>query len=294
MPTLPVDIYVFETGDRVTPISGVVVRIFNSAGTLIETQAVSDTEGRAACALPTESSPYVLRCYKRGVAFGQQHAVDITVVGPNVFDLYGTPMTRPLSQDPRVCVAFGNFVDATKSPHAGLEIHFMPKFSPLIIDGDAVMKERTIGRTDRSGYMEVPLIRFARYDVTIAGMEEVTRTISVPDAFNVNLPDLLFAQVDRVDFTPAPGYALTVGQELTITPVVRTSAAVVLPGTARTDVRWSSSDPDVLAVTVLQDTLLLRGMRAGSAQLVAERYDNTIIRIPSRAIAGVPVNVTVT
>jgi hypothetical protein len=227
------------------------------------------------------------------VAFSSPVQIDVLEDQPNDFNVYGETLQPPLSKDPRVCVAYGYFKDGTNRPFAGCTIHFMPKFEPLLIDGNAVLKERSISRTDTDGYMEIGLIRCARYDVMIEGMEDEIRTISVPDTANVNLPDLLFPVVDHVELQPTGPYQLHVGQELSVVTTVWTSSMVPLYGTAMYDVRWSSSDPSILSCTATQDTLILRGMSPGSAQVQGVRYDNSVVRIPNTPIGGLPVVVTV-
>ncbi len=294
MPYLQTDIHVLNRSGANAPIPGVLVRLLDRQGRLIHTQATTDVNGMASFLLPTEQSPYQARCYKHAVAFAGPAIIDVREdLLPNSFNLYGDAITPPISQDPRVCVAYGYFKDGTNSPFAGCTIHFMPKFDPLLIDGNAVLKERTLARTDDGGYLEIELIRFAKYDVMIEGMEDETRTINVPDAVNVNLPDLLFPVVDHIDFLPPGPYQLHVGEELEIYPTVWTSSGSPLCGTAPQDVRWSSSDPDVVACTVMPDRLILRGMSPGTAQLQAVRYDNSVVRIPNTPIGGVPVDITV-
>ena len=294
MPYVPVNVFVL-TGSSKSPVQGVVVRLLDGAGRLIHAQAISDTAGKAAFLLPAEQGPYESRFYKQGLGCASPVLLDVDEAGSNDFSAYVDVLAPPLSTNPRLCVAFGVFRDAMLSPNPGLEIHFMPLFDPLLVDGDAVLKERTIARAGDDGYMQISLIRFAQYEVTIVGMENYTRTISVPDQANVNLPDLLFPVVGRVIFAPAPdpGFALTVGESLEVTPEVWTSSGVQLYGTAKCDVRWSSSDESVLGITPNPDKLILRGMSAGTASLIGVRYDNSVVRIPSTPITGVPVAVTV-
>jgi len=300
MPYLPVEIYVLNRGGVHDPIANVVVRLLDRQGRLIHSQSTTDALGKATFLLPTEQSPYQARCYKQSVWFESPAVIDVVESVPpvlNSFNLYGDALIPPVSKDARICVAYGYFKDGTNSPFAGCTLHFMPKFEPLIIDGNAVLKERTLTRTDGQGYLEIGLIRCAKYDVLIEGMEDQIRTIYVPDQVNVNLPDLLFPVVERVDpvwpVPYLPPYEIRVGTEVTIVPTVWTSSGLQLYGTANQDVRWSSSAPDIMAVTVMPDKLILRGMTLGTAQLQAVRYDNSIVRIPNTPIAGQPVDVTI-
>lgn len=294
MADLPVDIFVLDRAGAHAPIQGVLVRLLSQQGQLIQAQATTDQNGKASFLLPSDQSPFEARCYRRATGFyspAQIGVVDDPTVS-NQFNVYGDVLQRPLSKDPRICVAFGYFLDGTKSPFAGCSAHFIPMFDPLIVDGDAVLKERTICRTDQNGYLEIGLIRCAKYEVMVEGLVDITRTIYVPDSVNVNLPDLLFPVIEAVVFDPVPD-TLTVGQNLTVVPVVWASSGLQLYGTACNDIRWSSTDPDVMAVTITRDNLTLRGMKAGTALLVAERYDNSIIKIPNTPIQGLPPTISV-
>jgi hypothetical protein len=292
MPYLPVDIYLLNQSAGNAPLTGVLVRLLDRTGRLIYTQASTDSLGVAHFLLPTELSPYQVRCYKQAVAFSSPVSIDVVGAAANQFNVYGCTIAPPVSQDPRICVAYGYFRDGTNSPFAGCTLHFIPTFDPLIIDGSAVLKERTLARSDEDGYLAIGLIRCAKYDVLIEGMEDQNRTIYVPDRLNVNLPDLLFPVVDHADM-PAWNGRLAIGEEQIIVPVVWSSSGLQLCGTARRDVRWSSSDPTVFACTVQPDQLILRGMSSGVAQLQGVRYDNSIIRIPNTTIGGQPITVTV-
>lgn len=295
MTYVPVDIFVLDRAGAHPPIPNVLVRLLNQQGQLIQAQALTDDTGKASFLLPSDQSPFEARCYRRATGFYSPVQLDVSddPTVSNQFNVYGDTLQRPLSKDLRICVAFGYFLDGTKSPFAGCSVHFMPMFDPLIIDGDAVLKERVIGRTDQNGYLEIGLIRCAKYEVMIEGLVDITRTIFVPDSVNVNLPDLLFPVVASIVLDPVPT-ALEVGQQLVVEPVVWASSGLQLYGTACNDIRWSSSDPDVLAVTVTRDNLTLRGMAPGVASLVGVRYDNSIARIPNTPISGQPVPISVT
>jgi len=292
MAYVPVNIFVLAKGGISNPIPGVLVRLFDRQGRVIHTQGTTDAQGLSTFLLPTEQAPYQARCYNNGVAFAAPALITPSTAPPNNFVLYGETLTRPLSQDPRVCVAYGYFKDGTNGPFEGCTVHFMPKFQPLVLDGNAVLKERTLSKTDKNGYLEIGLIRCAKYEVLVEGMEDEVRVIYVPDTANVNLPDLLFPVVDSVTISQAIGQ-IHVGEEVTLYPHIWASSGLELHGTSPQDVRWSSSDPDVLACTITQEALIIRGMKPGVAQLQAIRMDNSVVRIPNTPIKGLPIAVTV-
>ena len=293
MSYVPVDIHVCNKTDASAPLEGVLVRLLDAQGRLLHSQVPTDALGIASFLLPTEQSPYQVRCYKQSVAFDSPVLIDVEDTLDNYFTIHGDALVPPIAKDPRICVAYGYFKDGTNSPFEGCTIHFIPKFSPLVLDGNAVLKERTLSRTDSEGYLEIGLIRCAKYEVLLEGMEDVTRVVYVPDSVNVNLPDLLFPVVQSV-YIEDWAWSLAIGEEHTFVPVVRTSSGLQLRGTANQDVRWSSSDPDIMACTVTCDKIILRGMAAGIASVQAVRMDNSIIRIPNTPISGQPVEVTIT
>jgi hypothetical protein len=128
--------------------------------------------------------------------------------------------------------------------------------------------------------------------VIVQGHEDQERLIEVPDLSSVNLPDLLFPVVDHVSFD-LETVSLSVGQVLTLTPVILASNGVPLTGTGLGDVVWSSSNESVLSVAPTATTLVLTGRAVGSANLQAARLNTSIVRIPNTPIQGVPRTFTV-
>ncbi len=287
-----VDIYVTDKdGD---PIPGVVVRVYNVEGGLFYTQATTNIEGSVGFLL--NSQGYQLRFYKLHVALPNPLYIDVidAPVAPvrNVFDVVGELVVPPSSIDPRLCTAFGYFRRPDGMPAAFVDIHFIAKFNPLLLEGDAVVTERVTTRTDKRGYVEMNLIRFGQYDVLVEGIEDQYRLISVPDSVNISLPALLFPVVERVTFNPAgPWTVVAGGDDLQVVPTSHGSDG---NETCFGDVTWSSSDPTVLAVLPSGNVLNLRGISPGIATVQARRSDQSIVRIPNTPIEGVPVAVTVT
>jgi hypothetical protein len=289
-----VDVYVKDTSLLHNPIAGVVVRAFNAAGSQGLTQTTTDVAGHAGLMLE-DATTYQLRFFKQNVGFSNPKYVDVLVSpGVNTFDVQGELFTPPAAVDPRLCRASGFFRTVTGAAAAGVSIHFIAKFDPLLLEGAAVLTEREFFRTDARGYAEVDLIRNGHYDVTIEGMEDFQRTIYVPDAASVNLPDLLFPVVATVSFDPPGPWALTAGDPaLGVTPTILSTDGRSLQLSAG-DVYWTTSDKAVFDIAYSPTQLFLRPVSAGSAELRAARSDTSIIRIPDTPIAGQPVAVTVT
>jgi hypothetical protein len=151
-------------------------------------------------------------------------------------------------------------------------------------------------RTDSDGYVQVDLVRFGQYEVTVEGLEDQQRTITIPNSPSVNLCDLLFSVVDRIDFDPPGPWDIGIGvdNDVTIGVTVRTSDGRILPGTAMQDVQWAVADPQVACVMPTDKTIVLRGLAAGTTTLCPTRWDQSIVRIPNPPIQGTPVGITVT
>lgn len=295
MSFVPVDVYVKDSLPVQNPVAGVVVRVFDINGATVYTQATTDADGHAGFLLP-DSQTYQVRFYKLHCQFtNPQYIAVVPLPGTNVFDVQAQVFEPPAAVDPRLCRASGFFRDVTGAPATDVDVQIIAKFNPLLLEGSAVVTERVNVRTDKDGYLEVDLIRNGQYNVTVSGMEDVVRMISVPDAPSCNLPDLIFPVVGEVSFDPEGPYALTLGgDDVPITPTIITTAGSVLEGTALGDVIWASSDPTIFVVLPTATQLMLRPQGAGTAQLLVTRQDQTIVRIPDTPIQGQPMDVVVT
>ena len=292
-----VDVYVHANSLSGIPLASTVVRVFSADGLTAITQAMTDTSGRASLLLEG-GFDYQLRFFKFQVAFRAPVLISVLadpdVVTANNFDVWGEVQIPPTSPNPWLCVAYGYFKKQTLSAAPNTEIHFIGKFDPIMVDGAAVVAERSIVHTDDKGYVQVNLIRGAEYDVTLAGMEDVLRTVSVPDLPNVNVADLLFPVVASVTFAESPPYSMGVGGRIYLTPTITSSTGLVIPGVGRGDVLWSVSDDSVVMLDATDTRIVLTGRAPGIARLIARRADQSVIRLPSSEIRGQPVSLLVT
>lgn len=293
-----VNIYVKDDTSQQGPVPNVIVRVFDETGTYFITQSTSDSAGVAALLLPAPQR-YQLRFFKDRFSIQQPQFLDVLeapiLPQTNDFNAVGHIYSPPEAVHPRMCRCSGFFKRPNNAPAIGHDVHFIAKFDPLLFESDAMLTERLMQRTDERGYMEIDLVRFGQYNVTVEGFEDCTRVITIPDAASVNLPDLLFPVVERVTFAPDGPWVVAIDplNDVEVTPTVWTSDGRVLPGTALEDVRWASSDPNVFAVLATNAKLFLRGLAPGTAQLTASRADVSIVRIPNTPIEGVPVSITV-
>lgn len=276
-----------------TPISDVVVRVFDAAGTFFQTQGITDSDGRVAFTL-LSSLTYQLRFFKDKVSLRQPVAIVVSEVpGENIWTTRGHVYEPPEAVHPRLCRCSGFFKNLDNSPAREHVVHINSIFDPLLFEGNAMLTEKLMARTNDDGYVEFDLVRGGQYSVTVEGFEDTQRILTVPNAPSANLPDLMFAVVDHVDFTPPGPWVLAQGERLIVTPRVWTSDGRVLPGIASQDVQWSTSDSHVAAVCYAGDMLELRAMEPGVTELRCVRTDLSIVRIPNTAIRGVPQAITV-
>lgn len=290
----PVNVYVIDTTPSALPVEGVLVKVYDSTGTSLITQGTTGSDGLVGFLLEAGYDRQ-LRFAKFGVAIKSPLLIEVLEAPElNAFEVEGELLTVPVATNPRFCRASGYFLTSAGTPHTYLDMSFIPKFDPVILEGRGVVHERVTIRTDSNGFAQIDLIRFAKYSVQMEGYEDSLRCIAIPDSSSVNLPDLLFPVVSRVTFDPSGPYSLGVGDTLEIVPTVYASDGNTISGAASEDVLWSTSDKDVAVVEVSQTKLTLRGVGTGVATLDVVRLDNSIVRIPEPGITGRGVAITVT
>jgi hypothetical protein len=288
-----VDVVVRDTSPARNPISGVLVRVYDIDGKTIHTQAMTDYTGHAGFLLPADLT-FQLRFFKERVGFtNPQYILVSPAPALNIFDVACDVLTPPISTNGRLCVANGYFKRVDGSPAAWVDMHFIPQFGPVVLDGDLVVPEQLMIRTNAAGYAEIPLIRYGKYNVTMQGFENYQRCIAIPDAPNVNLADLLFPVVDRVLFNPTTPVVMSVGEERSLSTFVFASDGNLLPNGYAEDTIWTSSDQGIVTLHFHASTLILRAFNPGVAEIRAVRSDQTVIRIPDRPIQGLPLVITV-
>lgn len=294
----PVNVFIVDTSPVPIAIEGVLVQVYSEDGSQFFTQSTTDSGGQVGFLLPPAT--YSLRFFKNKVGFQQPQIMTVLKAPlppnpPNDFNAVGEVFILPMAKNPRLCRCSGFFKDINGGPKPFLDMHFISKFDPLLLEGDAVVTERVRIQTDETGYASIDLIRFGMYEVTLEAMEDTPRLITIPDSSSANLPDVLFPVVGQVSLNPDGPYDLTVGaeNELEVTVTSATIAGVDLEGTSNVNISWKSSDESVFVVLVTNDNITLRGIAAGTAELTATRLDESIIRIPNTPIEGVPQLITV-
>jgi len=299
-----VDILVQDDQVVPAPVNDVAVRVFDATGSTLITGGTTGvpSDGHVEFTLDGDDPPiqYSLRFYKSGIAITSPQAIEVysppanAPTGANNFVVEAEVFTLPAATDPRCCRVTGVIYDGGCRPRNGIDMHFIPQFNPLIVDERGVLGERVSHRTDKDGYISLDLWRNGCYLAVIESHENVSRQVVVPDRSSINIMDLLFPVVVKVEYDPAPPWNIPVGTELEVTPTVTASDYRVLVGAALDDVLYQLDDDSIASATVRDTEIILRGVAAGSTSLVATRKDLTILRIPDPGIDGSSASITVT
>lgn len=290
--------------DEVVPnlVDDVVVRVFDSDGTTLITEGTTGSvlDGAVEVSLDGDDPPvqYQLRFYINGGAIPSPQYITVyspassAPNGTNEFLITASLFTLPTASNPRLCRASGYVWGPNGRARRGIDVAFIPAFSPVIVDGIGLLGERVNLKTDKEGYLEVDLVRTALYYATVESHENVTREVVVPDRSSVNIMHLLFPIVIDVELGTS-SISLSVDGELVLTPVVTASDYRILDGSGKDDVTYTIDHTDVASVTVGADTITIRGNSVGTTSLRIARTDTSIIYLPDPGIDGAVIPITI-
>lgn len=292
-----VDILVRDIAPPNTPIAGVVVFVYDGTGTTLITSGTTDALGHVQFMLPGTAAPaptlYQLRTYKQGISSPQPIYIEAysppagSPTGTNNFRIEAAVFVLPQAVHPKLCRLSGYVFWPDGRPKRGIDIHFIHRFNPLIVDGVGVLGERVTCRTDKDGYVQVDLWRKGCYRAIVESHENVGRSVHVPDLSAANINYVLFPRVAGVVFTPAGPWSLAVGADLEIEVEVQLTSGYVIDGTAPEDVLYSlpAGDPTA-SLQLLDDRIILHGNTPGTASLTVARVDSSLAYDPDTAITG--------
>ena len=119
---------------------------------------VTGTEGKASFLLDGPQR-YQARAFKLAHSFSNPLYFDVDPELSNCFDFPCSSIAVPSSSDPRMCMCSGTFRQPTGAPAQGVDIHFITRFHPLMLDGAAILTERVATRTDANGWVQLQLVR---------------------------------------------------------------------------------------------------------------------------------------
>jgi hypothetical protein len=299
-----VDILVQSDEVAPEPVDGVTVRVYDAAGAALITSGVTGTvvPGRVEFSLEgsNPATVYQLRFHLNGgsIVSPQQIAVysppAAAPSGANLFEVEATLFSLPPAADHRLCRCSGHVRGPDGIPRRGIDMHFIPCFNPLVVEGMGVLGERVRVKSDKAGFVQVDLYRNGIYRATIESHENIQREVVVPDRSSVNLNHLLFPVVAAVSFDPPGPWSIPAGAELEIEPTIRASDFRVLEGTGDADVTYAVDDTNIAHVAVRANRIYIRGLVVGATSFRVGRRDRSIVYIPDLGIGGAVVAVSVT
>lgn len=289
--------------DAVVPaaLDGVVVRVFDADGELVTMAISGDPElGQVSFELEGDEEPveYQLRFAYPGSAISPKRIevyspASLSPTGTNTFQVSAAVFELEPAVDPLLCRASGIVTGPSGQPRAGVDVTFIPKFHAFVEGNTVALPGRFVVRTNKQGFMSVDLYRYAMYEVTIAGREEVVRNIEVPNRSSIPLPHLLFPVVVLVAYAEAGPYTVPSGGRLQLTPTVRASNFQEL-GLGADDVLYSILDPAIASVQLSGDRIVIHGHAPGMTTLRVTRLDKSIVYLPDPGIVGGDLPIVVT
>lgn len=290
--------------DEIVPafVDGVAVRVFDSSNTLITTAISGATgiPGTIEVELEGDDPPteYLLRFYLVGATIAPKRIQvfsppELAPTGTNDFTVMAEVFSLEPATDPLMCRVSGYVIGPHGKARPGVDISFTPKFYAFVDQTRAALTGRFVHRTDRRGFLSVDLYRLGMYQVTVEGREVLERSIEVPDRSSILLGHLLFPIVTSVMYLEPGPYTVARGQNLVLTPLVRSSDYRDL-GVGAGDVLYSTADTSIASVQILGDRIVVRGNAPGTTALRVTRLDNTIVYLPDLGIAGGDVPIVVT
>lgn len=249
---------------------------------------------------------------------GSLQKVEISDADPHVFDVVVNDATLSIATDAHLCRCSGYFVDPYGVPVRDLTLRFSEAETALpnlvYYSGQdrshlVVPRGRTV-KTDSDGFASIDLLRERFYGIYMEGYENLVREIQVPDSSSASLPDVIFPVVDGVEYTAVdvpdvvagtvlnyntPTIALSVDQSAEFTLKTAYRSNLKLDGTV--DVLLTSSDQEIISITLTEDALVVKALSAGTAEVEVARVEpgtgEGISIFPEPAIRGA-LSVTVT
>lgn len=150
---LPVDLTV-EDAVSGRPVEGALVKVFAENGKGVYGEMVTGANGKASFLL-NGPQRYQARAYKMATGFKNPIYFDVIndPVLKNCFVITGNSIVVPSSTDPRLCMCSGTFRTPSGAPADSVDIHFITRFKPILLDGNGVLTERITARTNKDGWV---------------------------------------------------------------------------------------------------------------------------------------------
>lgn len=304
MPLETVTVTVLSDDLVPVPVDDVIIRVFDETGTTLITSGTTGDplpDGAVEFTLDGDAVPvrYQLRNYISGGSIGSPRYIDVyspavdAPTGANNFELEAALFTLPGATNPRLCRASGYVLGPDGRPRPGIDIHFIPCFSPLVVDGYGVLGERVACRSDSTGYVSVDLFRTGEYRAVVESHENSAREVTVPDRTSINIFHLMFPRVATVDWSVADPWSVAAGSSFDVVPTITATDFRVLEGAACEDVTYTVENTAVATVQVVGTSVRVTGVAPGTTNVVVTRLDTSLVYIPDLDVTGGTVAVTV-
>ena len=284
--------YLFDNSDPTgdTAIAGAQVRVYSESGDTFVTLGTTGSDGEVTFDLPDDT--YWVRFFKTGFSFPSRQSATIDAAETNIFDISGDNLEElPPSAADGICRVSGYLVGAGGEPLPGASLEFTLNADYRRISVNRlVVSSKITSKTNKEGYFEIELLQGGMYDALIQGMEDSVVPVKVPEVQAVRITELLWPYAARVE-PSAAAVSLSVGSTVEVPVTVVTSSYLETPYEYFEDklrtiraaswVRASSSDTDVVSVTLVKDSLRVTGLSAGSATVTFSEIGNREKRLPS-------------
>lgn len=278
------------------PISGVLVRVFDDAEQLL-TQATTDDDGEVEFSL--DEGTYILRLRKEQVGFQNPFSIEVDDADTGSYTINGEVLSTPTAVDPNLCRLWGYFRDASGALVTGVVLEIVPcpedaqnpatgygdpqldtlqyPGIPSVVGGDFIIP-KTIQVSSTAGLAWVDLPRGGQFRVRPKGQVYTWVKISVPDVAGANLFDILYPILAGVD----PDEVEVAVNETTEIEVTVTLSDGTELESAGDMVDVTSSDEEVLQVSLIGNTLTLSGISVGEADVeMSFKEGYTAVRRPT-------------
>lgn len=258
-----------------SPVSGVLVRV-NLADRSFVTEGTTDADGEVTFLLP--AGDYDLLFYKAGFTC-EEKRLPVEDGDPEEWSVTGHVYAPPQSADPYLCRVSGYFLTPAGRPARDGKLIFSPVQEVIALAGKLVPPASSFQVTpDDEGYAEFDLVRGASYEAYFWGVPTLfgqppLLEIRVPELPAASLSDLLFPIHVEIEFS-VDHIELEVGgsvdDSVTFTSTFSDGSVRETPPGWST-VQPTNSDLAVVEVTMLNGSLCLRPLQAGTAEISMER-----------------------
>lgn len=186
-----VTLRVIDSANGDLPIPGLLINVYDSAGTLFITFGRTNNAGELPLLL--DVGGYVLRMYKPGVACDEHTLTVPTGGGTFIYECESIMVTPPPS--PQLCRLYADFISQEGLPFSKFKLQVQNLFDPAAPSGLTVVDKARTHESDTNGHIEFDVVRGTRVSVAFI-TTPMTRTFVVPDKPVENILTLMGSATD--------------------------------------------------------------------------------------------------